>query len=896
VVNSDKQIFLVDGQSYIYRAFYAVRDLTNSQGFPTNAIFGFVNMLQRIREGYAPSHLAMIFDAKGKNFRHDLYPNYKASRLTMPETLRPQIPRIKEVVRAYRIPTIELEGYEADDIIATLATRWEKQGAEVVIVSGDKDLMQLVSDHVSMLDTMKDERIGVEQVKAKFGVEPARVVDVQGLMGDATDDIPGVPSVGEKTAIKLISEWHNLDNLLAHADEIAGKVGEKIREHAELARISKTLATLHRDVPVDIALDDLASKEPDKERLKELFREFEFRRLLAEIDDPWDAPDDPAQAPAQAGEYETVRTAKQLEKVVQAVRKAGTFCLDTETTALDALEAELVGVSLAIEEGKAWYIPVGHKSEDAAPQLPQEQVITVLRTLLEDSSLSLIGQNTKYDIMVLAKYGLWPKNLAGDTMLASYLLNPSKRHNLNDLAWEHLQYRMMTYEEVTGDKKKNFADVSVADATRYSGEDADMTLRLAHLLFPRIEDEDMNILFGDIEVPLAAVLARMELTGIRIDQDLLAKLSKEFGVQRKALEKEIYELAGEEFNIGSPQQLQTILFDKLGLPRGKKTKTGSSTDSSVLEALAEKYPLPAKILAYRGFTKLQSTYVDALPKLLHPKTGRIHTSFNQTVTATGRLSSSNPNLQNIPIRTEEGRRIRAAFVPDPGWVLLSADYSQIELRLLAHLSQDPVLIESFQKGQDVHARTASELFQASLDDVSADQRREAKTINFGIIYGMGAQRLARSLAIPFKTAQEYIAQYFARYAGIKAYMDNILVEARAKKYVTTLLGRRRYFLDLQSKNAQVAAAAERMAINTPIQGTAADLIKMAMVAIDQRLEQERFPARMLLQVHDELLFEVEENKVEKVKEIVREIMEGVMPLRVPLKVDIGVGANWAEAH
>lgn len=896
MAKSDKQIFLVDGQSYIYRAFYAVRDLTNSQGFPTNAIFGFVNMLQRIREGYAPSHLAIIFDAKGKNFRHDLYPNYKARRLVMPETLRPQIPRIKEVVRAYQIPTIELEGYEADDIIATLAARWEKQGAEVVIVSGDKDLMQLVSAHISMLDTMKDERIGIEQVKAKFGVEPARVVDVQGLMGDTTDDIPGVPGIGEKTAIKLICEWHDLDNLLAHADKIAGKVGEKIQEHAELARVSKVLATLRRDVPLDVELDDLASKEPDKTQLKALFREFEFRRLLAEIDDPWDAPDDPAQAPARAGDYETVRTAKQLEEVVQAIRKAKTFCLDTETTSLDPLAAELVGVSLATEEGKAWYIPVGHRSDDADPQLPCEQVLNALRSLVEDASLSMLGQNTKYDIMVLDKYDVRPRNLAGDTMLASYLLDPSKRHNLNDLAWEHLQYRMMTYEEVTENKKKSFADVSVADATRYSGEDADITLRLARRLFPRIEAEGMNLLFGEVEVPLAAVLARMELTGIRIDQTLLAKLSTEFGVQRKALEKEIYELAGEEFNIGSPQQLQTILFDKLGLPRGKKTKTGSSTDSSVLEALAEKYPLPAKILAYRGFTKLQSTYVDALPKLLHPKTGRIHTSFNQTVTATGRLSSSNPNLQNIPIRSEEGRRIRAAFVPDPGYVLLSADYSQIELRLLAHLSQDPVLVESFQKGQDVHARTASELFQASINAISADQRREAKTINFGIIYGMGAQRLARSLAIPFKTAQEYIAQYFARYAGIKAYMDGVLVEARAKGYVTTLLGRRRYFQDLQSKNTQLAAAAERMAINTPIQGTAADLIKMAMVAIDRRLEQERFPARMLLQVHDELLFEVQEKKVAQVTEMVREIMEGIMPLRVPLKVDIGIGANWADAH
>jgi DNA polymerase-1 len=627
-----------------------------------------------------------------------------------------------------------------------------------------------------------------------------------------------------------------------------------------------------------------------------LFREFEFRRLLAEIESPWDDPPATAEARIQTGDYETVRTLLQLKHVVKAIREAKMFCLDTETTSLDPLVAELVGVSLAVEEGKAWYIPVGHHSEDAAPQLALEQVLTALRTLLADPTLALLGQNTKYDIMVLEKYGLWPSNLTGDTMLASYLLNPSKRHNLNDLAWEHLQYRMMSYETVTDNGKKNFAEVSVAEATRYSGEDADMTLRLARQLFPRVQEEGMGTLFSEVEVPLAAVLARMELTGICIDQKLLAELSTEFGQQRRVLEKEVYKLAGEEFNIASPQQLQTILFDKLGLPRGKKTKTGSSTDSSVLEVLAEKYPLPAKILAYRAFTKLQNTYVDALPKLIHAKTGRIHTSFNQTVTATGRLSSSNPNLQNIPVRSEEGRRIRTAFIPEPGYVLLSADYSQIELRLLAHLSQDPLLIESFQKGQDVHARTASELFAAPLGAVSTDQRREAKTINFGIIYGMGATRLARSLGIPFKTAQEYIAQYFSRYAGIKTYMDSVLVEARAKGYVTTLLGRRRYFPDLQSKNAQLVATAERMAINTPIQGTAADLIKMAMVAIDKRLTQERSPARMLLQVHDELLFEVQESKVEQIKRLVQELMEGVAPLRVPLKVDLGTGTNWGAAH
>lgn len=893
MTTANTQIFLIDGQSYIYRAFYAVRDLATSKGFPTNAIFGFVNMLQRIRDGYAPSHLAVVFDAKGKNFRHELYAKYKAHRLAMPETLRPQIPCIKEVVRAYHMPVIELEGYEADDIIATLATRWAKDGVEVVIVSGDKDLMQLVSQHITMLDTMKGERIGIEQVRSKFGVEPARVIDVQGLMGDATDDIPGIPGIGEKTAIKLICEWHDLENLLAHAAEIPGKLGQKIRENAELARVSKALATLRCDVPIEVELDELVRREPDKERLKALFREFEFRRLLAEMDSPWDAP---AEDPAPRGEYEIVRTTQQLEHVLRAIRAAKTFCFDTETTSLDPLAAELVGVSLAVEEGKAWYIPVGHRSDDAAPQLPREEVLTALRSLLEDQSLLLIGQNTKYDMMVLAKYDLWPRNLAGDTMLASYLLNPTRRHNLTDLAWDQLQYRMVTYEEVTDNGRKNFAEVSVAEAARYSGEDADITLRLAHRLFPQVQEEGMGKLFTDVEVPLAAVLARMELTGIRVDLDLLSELSQEFGKRRRALEKEIYDLAGEEFNIGSPQQLQTILFDKLGLPRGKKTKTGSSTDSSVLEALAEQYPLPAKILAYRGFTKLQSTYVDALPKLIHPKTGRIHTSFNQTVTATGRLSSSNPNLQNIPVRTEEGRRIRTAFVPEPGWVLLSADYSQIELRLLAHLSQDPVLIESFQKGQDVHARTAAELFGASLNTVSAAQRRQAKTINFGIIYGMGALRLGRSLGIPLKTAQEYIEQYFKRYAGIKAYMDGVLLEARKCGYVTTLLGRRRYVPDLQSKNAQLAAAAERMAVNTPIQGTAADLIKMAMVEIDKRLAKEKAPARMLLQVHDELLFEVQEKKLNKVKTLVQECMESVMELRVPLQVDLGVGANWAEAH
>ncbi|MGH7961001.1 MAG: DNA polymerase I, partial [Candidatus Binatia bacterium] len=894
---ADMCIFLIDGQSYIYRAFFAVRELKTSTGFPTNAIFGFVNMLQSIRQEYAPSHLAVIFDAPGKNFRHDHYQAYKAHRLAMPEALRPQIPPIKEIVRAYGIPALELAGYEADDIIATLTRRWEREGAEVVIVSGDKDLMQLVSERVTVLDTMKGEHIGIEQVRAKFGVEPGRVVEVQGLMGDATDGIPGIPGIGEKTAIKLISEWHDLENLLSHAAEIPGKLGEKIRTHAELARLSKSLATLHCDVPVQVELADLAKREPAREQLRALFTKLEFRRLLAQIEQTELARDALPRERADAAGYETVRTPQELAHVLQAVQAARTFCLDTETTALNPLDAELVGVSIAVEEGRAWYIPVAHRTDDASPQVSRAQVLTALRTLLEDPALAMIGQNTKYDIMVLCQYDLWPRNLAGDTMLASYLLDPNKRHNLTDLAWEHLQHHMLTYEAVTDGGKKNFAEVTVADATHYSGEDADITLRLAQRLFPRVREEGMGALFSDVEVPLALVLARMELAGMRVDQDLLAVLSGEFGQRQRELEEEVYALAGEKFNLASPQQLQKILFEKLGLQSRKKTKTGASTDASVLEGLAaEGFPLPAKILAYRGFAKLRNTYVDALPKLIHPKTGRIHTSFNQTVTATGRLSSSNPNLQNIPVRSEEGKRIRAAFVPEPGQVLLSADYSQIELRLLAHLSQDPVLVESFQRGQDVHARTAAELFQVPLEAVSADQRRQAKTINFGIIYGMGAPRLARSLAIPMKTAQAYITQYFARYGGIKSYMEGVLAEARVRGYVTTLQGRRRYMPDLQSKNAQLAAAAERMAINAPVQGTAADLIKAAMVAIDRRLAQEGLRARMLLQVHDELLFEVPEKEVEQVKKLAQEIMEGVMPLQVPLRVDLGTGTNWAEAH
>lgn len=891
-------VFLIDGQSYIYRAFYAVRGLTNSEGLPTNAIFGVVNMLHRIRDEHAPSHLGMVLDAPGKNFRHTAYPEYKANRASMPEELRAQIPHIKAVVGAYRIPILELAGYEADDIIATLATRWERAGAEVVIVSGDKDLMQVVSDRVTMLDTMQDKRIGPAEVHAKFGVEPGRVVEVQALMGDPTDNIPGVPGVGEKTAIKLIAEWNDLDSVLENGAAIKGKLGERVREHADLARLSKTLATLDRDVPLSVSVDDLAVTEPDRSRLRELFGTFEFRRLLDALDAegaPSGTSEEEASAAAPAGRYETVRTPAQLAAVVQAVRAAGTFCLDTETTAIEAIDAELVGVALAVEEERAWYVPVAHAADDA-PQLDRETVLEAIRDLLADDSLTLVGQNLKYDLTVLANYGVRSANRLADTMLASYLLNPAQRHNLDALAQEHLGYAMLSYSTVTDDAEKNFADVAVADATRYAGEDADITLRLAHRLLPRLENEGMAALFSEVETPLIPVLVEMERTGIRVDPAVLAGLSDEFGGKLHRLEEEIHALAGESFNIASPKQLQHILFDKLELPPVKKTKTGPSTDQSVLERLADKHPLPEKILAYRGFAKLRSTYVDALSKLIRADTGRVHTSFNQSVAATGRLSSTNPNLQNIPIRTEEGRRIRTAFVPTLGWTLLSADYSQIELRLLAHISRDPVLTEAFRTGQDVHARTAAEIFDTDMDAVTSEQRREAKTINFGIIYGMGAQRLARTLRIPFKTAQEYIAQYFTRYQGIKTYMDEVVASAREYGYVTTLRGRRRYVPDLHSKSSQLLSAAERVAINTPIQGTAADIIKLAMLAIAARLRASGLRARMLLQVHDELLFEVPEDETDRVGALVRESMEQVMPIEVPLRVDVGSGHNWAEAH
>lgn len=893
-------VFLVDGQSYIYRAFYAVRGLTNSEGLPTNAIFGVVNMLQRIRDEHAPSYLGMVLDAPGKNFRHRAYSQYKANRAAMPDEMRAQMPHIKEVVRAYRIPILELAGYEADDIIASLATRWERDGAEVVIVSGDKDLMQVVSDRVTMLDTMQDKRIGPAEVHAKFGVEPGRVVEVQALMGDSTDNIPGVPGVGEKTAIKLIAEWNDLDGVLDNGARIKGKLGERVREHAELARLSKTLATLDRDVPLEVDIDDLAVTEPDRGRLRALFGTFEFRRLLEALDadgPPAAASASTAPEPGTAptGSYETVRTPAQLDAVVEAIRAAGTFCLDTETTALDAIDADLVGIALAVEEERAWYVPMAHAADDA-PQLDRETVLDAVRDLLADEKLTLVGQNLKYDLTVLAKYGLRSANRMADTMLASYLLNPAQRHNLDALAQEYLGYGMLSYAAVTDDAEKNFADVAVADATRYAGEDADITLRLAHRLLPRLEDEGMAALFAEVEAPLIPVLVEMERTGIRVDPAMLAGLSDEFGGKLHGLEEEIYALAGEPFNIASPKQLQHILFDKLALPPVKKTKTGASTDQSVLERLADRHPLPEKILAYRGFAKLRSTYVVALAKLIRADTGRVHTSFNQSVAATGRLSSTNPNLQNIPIRTEEGRRIRTAFVPEPGWTLLSADYSQIELRLLAHISRDPVLTEAFREGQDVHARTAAEIFDTDMDAVTSAQRREAKTINFGIIYGMGAQRLARTLRIPFKTAQEYIAQYFARYQGIKAYMDEVVASAREYGYVTTLRGRRRYVPDLRSPSPQLLSAAERVAINTPIQGTAADVIKLAMLAIAARLRDAGLRARMLLQVHDELLFEVPEDETDRVGALVRESMEQVMPLKVPLRVDVGSGCNWAEAH
>ncbi len=886
-----QRLYLIDGSSYIYRAYYAIRQLSNSKGLATNAVYGFTNMLLRVVRDERPDHLAVIFDAKGPSFRKEIYPEYKANRAAMPEDLRPQIPLIKELVQAFNMPALELAGYEADDIIATLARRFAAEGMEVTVVTGDKDLMQIVSERIRLLDTMKDQVVGLAEVAERFGGPPDKVVEVQALAGDSSDNVPGVPGIGEKTARQLIQDFGTVENLLAHIDQVSGKKRqENLRQFGDQARLSKQLVTLVDDLDMAIDYDQLALSDPDRTRLTDLFKELEFHKLLQEFS---------SDERASGEGYGLVLDEAELEAMLKALHKAELIAFDTETTSLDPLQAELVGLSFAIEPEQGWYIPVGHRYLGAPQQLDRQLVLNRLRSLLADEQRPKVAQNGKYDLLVLRRAGVEVAGLSFDTMIASYLANPAaKSHSLDNLAGELLGYRTISYSEVCGSGRNRigFEEVEVEKALVYAAEDADITLRLQHILAPQLAETGQRQLFDEVEMPLLTVLADMEWSGIRIDSDFLGGLSREMEGKLQALEEEIHRMAGGPFNVASPKQLGEVLFERLKLPRGKKTKTGWSTDVEVLSKLAEDHDIAARILDYRSLAKLKSTYCDALPKLVHPETGRIHTSFNQAVTATGRLSSSEPNLQNIPIRSEEGRRIREAFVPAEGNLLLAADYSQVELRVLAHMADEPALQESFAHGEDIHARTASEIFGVFLELVTPEMRRSAKTINFGVLYGMSAFGLAKALDIGRKEAQEYIDSYFARYPKVLEFMEAKKEEGRQQGYVSTLFGRRCSVAEINSRNGAVRGYAERNAINYPIQGTAADIIKIAMVAIARRLQRELLQTRMVLQVHDELVFDVPEAELGAVRQLVREEMEGAASLAVPLLVDMGSGRNWREAH
>ncbi len=897
-MTSVKKLYLIDGSSYIYRAFHAIRDLRTSKGVPTNAIYGFVAMILKIVREAKPDYFAIVFDSRGPTFRDGLFREYKANRPPMPDELVPQIPRIRQVVEAFRIPAISLEGYEADDLIATLVKKLDAPGLEFVVVTGDKDLMQLVSDRVRLYDPMKDKYSGPEEVREKFGVGPDKVVEILGLAGDAIDNIPGVPGIGDKTAKELIQAFGSIEGVLENLERISGeKKKQNLREHAEAARLSKKLATLADDAPIQVSLAALAPAEPDRAQLSELFREFEFSRFAREL-----APE----KTISYQEYKTILAAEELDRVLLEVPKAPRLSVDLETVnpqipGVTPVGAEIVGISLSLREHEAFYIPVAHRYLGVPRQLPRDLVLAKLQPILENPEIPKVGQNIKYDYEVFKNYGITLAGISFDPMVASYLLNPGKAiHGLSELALEYLGHTIISYKEVTGTGGKRqpgrgFDEVEVERATVYSGEDADLALILSGLLEKKLKEENLDGLFRELELPLIPVLAEMEWAGVKLDLELLKKLSAELAAELKIREEEIHRLAGEEFNINSPKQLAEILFEKLKLPVKKKTKTGYSTDVEVLSELSELHPLPKNLLEYRNFFKLKSTYVDALPGLVNPRTGRVHASFNQAVTATGRLSSSDPNLQNIPIRTPEGREIRRAFIAEEGHQLLSADYSQVELRILAHLSEDPILIESFEKGEDVHQRTAILIFGDAAESLD-ELRRRAKVINFGIIYGMSAYGLAKELGVDAKLAQAIIDDYFQRYRGVKSYLEKTLAEAREKGSVSTLWGRRRPLPELKSPDRNTRNFAERMAINTPIQGSAADLIKAAMLRIAGRLKESCSRARMIIQVHDELVIEVPEKELKTVRELVREEMEGVIKLRVPLKVDINSGPNWAEAH
>lgn len=891
------KFILLDGNSFCYRAFYAIRDLRNSKGQPTNAIFGFVTMLEKLLKEIDPDGVALTFDLKGPTFRHERYDQYKIQRQPMPEDLISQIPIIKDVVRAMNIPIFEKEGYEADDVIATVAKKLEKAGHEVFIVTGDKDMLQLVTKKIKVLNPQKENFIyGEAEVKKRFGVGPDRVVEIMALMGDTSDNIPGVPGIGPVTASSLIQKFGTLEDVLKNIPKVKSeKLQETLEKYKEQARLSRELAEIHQGVPIEITLKDLQRREPNLEKLAELYQTLEFRGFLKGLPVKEDKNTDDGSL-----KYHLVEDKKAFEELKEKLAKEKQWAFDFETTGTDPLLAEPIGVSFSFRDKEAYYVsfPPAHDLLKEKAQLSAQACLAALKPLFEDSKIKKIGQNIKYEALMLKNFGIELEGIAFDTMVASYCLNPDmRRHNLDAIAIEHLGLRITSIEELIGSGAKQISmqDVPVDRVFKYGCQDSDVTRRLSKILKEKLEEKDSLELFEQIEMPLVPVLADMEAAGIAIDKALIQELSNDMEKQLLSLTKQIHKEAKCEFNINSPKQLGEILFEKLGLPVVKKTKTGASTDVEVLQELSEIHPLPKFLLKFRELSKLKSTYVDALPLLVNPKTGRLHTSFNQTVAATGRLSSSDPNLQNIPVRTEEGRKIRRIFVAESTQnVLVSADYSQIELRVLAHLSGDKQLIRAFQEGADIHRYTAGLIFNVEQEAVTEAMRGSAKTVNFGILYGMGPFSLAKSLNISNEAARDFIKQYFDRYPGIKKYLDGTLEQARKDGFVSTYFKRRRYIPDIASRNPQIKAFAERTAINAPIQGTASDIIKIAMVRIREVLRKKKFASRMILQVHDELVFEASKKELKELIEVATSEMQDAASFKVPLKVSVKVGPNWLD--
>lgn len=926
----ENPLILVDGSSYLYRAYHAFPPLTNRAGEPTGAMYGVLNMLRSLILQYQPTHAAVVFDAKGKTFRDELFEDYKSHRPPMPDDLRAQIEPLHTMVKAMGLPLLAVSGVEADDVIGTLAREAEKAGRPVLISTGDKDMAQLVTPGITLINTMTNTILGPDEVVTKYGVPPELIIDFLALMGDSSDNIPGVPGVGEKTAQALLQGLGGLDTLYGEPEKIAGltfrgakTMAAKLEQNKDLAYLSYKLATIKTDVELELGCEQLTVAQPAVDELLALFKKYEFKRWITDVESgTWMQAKGakPAAKPAgkavaadveveveetaatlSAENYVTILDEATLVSWIEKLKKAPLFAFDTETDSLDNISANMVGLSFAIEPGVAAYVPVAHDYLDAPEQISRERVLELLKPLLEDDSLLKVGQNLKYDRGILANYGIELRGIAYDTMLESYTLNSvAGRHDMDSLSDRWLKHKTITFEEIAGKGKNQltFNQIALEEAGRYAAEDADVTLQLHLKMWPKLQKNEGPLrIFNEIEMPLVPVLSRIERNGVKIDPAVLHAHSQEIAKRLVELEQKAYEIAGEEFNLSSPKQLQTILFEKQGIKPLKKTPGGApSTSEEVLEELALDYPLPKVILEYRGLAKLKSTYTDKLPLMINPKTGRVHTSYHQAVTATGRLSSTDPNLQNIPVRNDEGRRIRQAFIAPEDYVIVSADYSQIELRIMAHLSRDAGLLKAFAEGKDIHRATAAEVFGLPLESVTGEQRRSAKAINFGLIYGMSAFGLARQLNIPRKEAQKYMDLYFERYPGVLDYMERTRAQAKEQGYVATLDGRRLYLPDIQASNAARRAGAERAAINAPMQGTAADIIKRAMIAVDGWLEAEKPRVRMIMQVHDELVFEVHKDDVEAVSKKVHELMENSTTLDVPLLVEVGSGENWDQAH